>query len=309
MANKRRIRLLGGRFADGELHDPLQALAGEVWHSVDRSPESLSAPSTARPANLGTPSPSAGIIDVEEMRNRKALLLGAGAVGCRNSLLLAPYGVTQIAIDHDVVERRNILDGRTPYTESDVGKLKVVALREKIKALHPRTRVVAHPRNVHEISRTELRCWASRSDIALVAIDEGPAIVRLNEVLYAELPVFYQGVHRAGRSGQIIITRPGSPCLKCCMGISSGNDVETLHGMAALGIHFAAIAQLATQLVVQELAARSGSVLVPPLGPDVHVLIVFNAASELTPHGPGIVPFRVERDPGCDICGNQPRRR
>jgi len=306
---KRKLRLAGGRFTEVELDDPLQVLVSRAWRSVGRVREPMSTVGSSGPASSETPSPSEGLIDMDWMRERRILMAGAGAVGSRNSLLLAPYGVTQVLIDHDVVELRNTMDGRTVFSKQDVGKLKVFALRDKVVALGPGTSVIAHPRNVNNMSKAELRHWARQCDIALVAIDEGRAILHLNEALYPELTVFYQGLHRGGRSGQVIITRPGSPCLKCCMDVRGGNEIETLHAERALGIHFGAISQLAVQLAVQELAARWGSPLGEPLQHHVSILFVSNMRSQLTPQGPAIVSFRVEPDRSCDVCGGKQERR
>lgn len=304
MTAGKRIRLGGGRFTQRSSVDPLQGLVRQAWQSIAHANvRATTASQVSEDAQEG-PSPVEGLMDLQWMAERTVLTLGAGAVGCRNALALAQYGITQILVDHDAVEPRNTVADRTVYNEDDIGKLKVLALRDKILAANPQAKVVVHPRNVHQIGRAELRNWARQSDAALGAIDEGSAMLYLNEVLYPELVVFYQGVHQQGRSGQIIITRPGSPCLKCCMGVENGSEIQTLHREPALGIHVAAVAQLAAQLLIQELAARGGSPLGSPVQPDVSVLFLSHMASELTPHGPGLVLFRVERDPACEVCGN-----
>lgn len=303
MAGGRKFRFMGGRFGSGDMHDPLRDMVGQVWREIDHDSVQMNAADVS-PALEEDLSPSTDLIDPKWMKERTVLLPGVGAVGSRNSNLLAPYGVTQILIDHDTVELRNTLDGRTEYSREDIGKPKVSVLRDRNARIYPDTRIIAHQRNVNDISAAELQHWARESDAGLIAIDEGKALFHWNTAMYPEAPMFYQGVHRHGRSGQVIITRPGSPCLKCCMGVHMGDDVVTLHGEAALGIHFGAIAQVGAQLVIQELAASRGSILGAPLDPEVSVLFVTNMATELTPHGPGVIPFQVERDPACDVCGN-----
>jgi molybdopterin/thiamine biosynthesis adenylyltransferase len=296
--------LANGRFVHGAFVDPLSVWARQVSHTLSNARLQADPINAVQEDGSGDDSPVQGLLDLEWMVQRTVLLFGAGAVGGRNSILLAPYGLTQIVVDHDSVEHRNTIADRTLYTTGDVGRLKVVVLRDKITAAHTETRVVIHPRNVHHISATELHSLARQSDAAIVAIDEGPAMVHLNEVLYPELTVFYQGVHEQGKSGQIIITRPGTPCLKCCMNIQDGQEIETLHREPALGVHAAAVAQMTVQLLVQELAARNGSELGAPLEPSVSILFLSHMASPLTPHGPGTVPFAVERNPACEVCGN-----
>jgi len=243
------------------------------------------------------------------MRQQRIFLLGAGAVGSRNALLLAEHDMTLIVVDHDAVEEHNTIGDRTLYQLGDVGQLKVYALRDKLAILCPNAVVDAHPRNVHDFTDGELRLMAQQCAAALVAVDEGAALLRLNHLLYSQLMMLYQGVHRLGQSGQVIITRPGSPCLKCCLDVQDANEIQTLHHEPGLGVHTGAVAQLAVQVLVQELAARGGSPLGQHLGENVSVLFTSHMASELTPSGPGIVCFAATGDPECEVCGNLNERR
>lgn len=208
-----------------------------------------------------------------------------------------------------MVEAPNVRHGRTLYRENDLGVFKVFALRGKILSGNPEAEVVVHPRNVNDFSDRELIRLAERVDAAVMAIDDGPALIRLNRHFYPRAVTYYPAGHHPARTGQIIITRPGSPCFACCMGARSGTEIETLHGEPSLGIHFAAISQLCAQLVVQELASRWGSPLGPPLRPEVSLIAISNMAGELSPYGPGTRFFRASRDPDCPVCGQHAERR
>ena len=306
---KRRIRLLHGRLGEAYPVDPLAGWLSDSVKENATAPNASNQPPHRQSAVASQRSRVSGFLDREWMAQRKVLVFGSGVVGSRISLSLAPYGIGQTLIDYDIVEMPNVLDGRTPYTENDLGLLKVVALRQKILAVNPAVTVTVHPRNVHDFTESELVRLAEGADSGVVAIDEGSGLLRVNRIFYPRLLTFYPAGHQQARSGQIIVTRPGSPCLACCMGTHSGTEIRTLHGEPGLGIHFGAISQLVAQIVIQELAARWGSPLGPPLSTEVSILFVSNMSSTLTPHAPGVIPFHVERDGSCDVCGNQVERR
>lgn len=301
---KRRIRLMHGRISEASPTDPLLARLEQLPEEATTGSPASGGLAAQQGEDASQQSRAAGLIDPEWMKQRKVAIFGAGVVGSRVSLALAPYGMGQVLIDFDLVEMANVLDGRTPYRESDLQVLKVLSLREMVVRLNPGIAAVAHPRNVNDFADEELIRLAEAVDIAVVAIDEGPALLRLNRILYPRVLALYPAGHEQARTGQVVITRPGSPCLECCMGARSGADIGTLHGEPGLGIHFAAVAQLCAQLVVQELAARRGSPLGTPVHPELGVLFISNMSSQLTPYGPGIIPFRVEQDPACEVCGN-----
>ena len=306
---KQKIRIANGKYIDTLKVDPLKTVINGISRKVNRS-EKVSAINKNEHLNnqlqINGSSPSEGLIDTEKMRNETITIVGAGAMGSRDILLLAPIIFRLITIDFDVVEFRNLINERTVlYSEKDIGKKKVYAAQERIAVLYPKTKVIAYAKNVNEMSESEILYIGKRSSIVICAIDNGPGIVYLNKILYNHVPVFYQGVHAQGRSGQIIRTYPGSPCLKCCMDINTGSEIRTLHREPGLGIHFASIAQLTVQLVIQELAVKHGSTLGNPLSPEVNMLYMTNMATDLTPMGPGIVPFKINRKPSCDICGRR----
>ena len=299
------MRIGGTRFVEPAASSRLTRLVRDVWEVVDAQDGVLDRPDA--PRRTGTPLPAGAPLSVSEevrrLSRRTVFVLGVGAVGGRLGMLLAPYGLTQVLVDHDVVEPRNVSGDRTVYATEDVGKHKVNALRDKISAACAEARVVSHVKNVLEASDSEVRMWARPCDAGLVAIDDGRAMLRLNALLYPLLTLFYLGVHQGGRGGQVLVTRPGMPCAACCLGVRSGDEIHTLHAEPSLGIHAGAVAHVAAQLLVQELLARDEGTP-PPLHRDVSLLYLSHGASEVTPYGPAILQYRVQRDPHCPVCAN-----
>ena len=309
---ERRVRLLHGRMGAAPSGDPLLGLLNQVTTADGVLARVAStAPAAETGKDTSRISRSEGLWNGGWMRRRKVLLVGGGRIGVPIGLELAPYGIGQILVDHDVVEAANVLGAVTPYGPEDIGLPKVIGLKAKVLARDPAANVVIHPRNIHDFTDAELVRLAEQVDVAVIAIDDGPALLRLNRIFHPRVLTYYPAAHEEGRTGQIIITRPpemvgsrGTPCLACCLGTRSGSDIETLHGEPGLGVDFATISHVCARLVVRELAAKWGSPLGPALGPDVSVLFISNGPSEFTPQGPGIVLFRVERDPDCEVCGN-----
>ncbi len=304
MNERRTIRFMNDRFEHDVPSDSLDLMARAAWQSLEnRRQESTDDGARNGPAR---DEPMPGFpVDMDKLRQHKIILAGAGRIGSRISWLLAPYRMKQMLMDYDRVELRNTIGDQTAFREEDVGKLKVYVQRDSVAASYPGTNVIAHPRNVLDVSRTEWERWADECALAIAAIDDGVALEYLNEVLYPRIPVFYPGLHRGGESGQIIVTRPGgSGCLKDCLGIQSGKEIETLHREPALGIHFGFVAHLTAQVVVQELAALDGSRLGRGVSPPASVILIGNMVSNLTPSGPAMRYWHVPRNPDCDVCGH-----
>ena len=81
----------------------------------------------------------------QKLKNARVLVIGAGALSCPVLSYLTAAGVGTIGIaDHDTVELSNL--HRQPlYTVADIGKLKVVAAKERLEGMNPEISVIAHP--------------------------------------------------------------------------------------------------------------------------------------------------------------------
>ena len=78
---------------------------------------------------------------VEYLKNAHIAVIGAGGVASTLLPLLVSSGIGNIRIcDGDVVSKSN-LHRQTLYTENDIGKLKVLIAKEKLKAINSNTKI------------------------------------------------------------------------------------------------------------------------------------------------------------------------
>ena len=89
----------------------------------------------------------------EKLSGKHVCLVGAGGIGNQVSYALASSGVGKITfIDGDHVEESN-LTRQFLFSKDDLGKLKVLALKEALFKRHPKTAVDAVPHYLHSMDR------------------------------------------------------------------------------------------------------------------------------------------------------------
>lgn len=89
--------------------------------------------------------PEVGTAGQLRLKEASVLLVGLGGLGAPSALYLAAAGVGRLGlIDGDVVDRSN-LQRQVLYRESDVGRLKVEAARDHLRALNPHLQLDLFP--------------------------------------------------------------------------------------------------------------------------------------------------------------------
>ncbi len=108
------------------------------WQNIDFSKEEL-----AR-YNRHIIIPDFGTEGQKKLKAAKVLVVGSGGLGSPLLLYLGAAGVGTIGIvDFDRVDASN-LQRQVLFDDRDIGKLKVEAARERIKALNPYIKVITH---------------------------------------------------------------------------------------------------------------------------------------------------------------------
>ncbi len=88
--------------------------------------------------------PEFGVEGQQKLKAAKVLVVGTGGLGSPLLLYLTAAGVGTIGIvDFDVVDRSN-LQRQVLYDERDIGKKKVRAAHERLKALNPLVHIIVH---------------------------------------------------------------------------------------------------------------------------------------------------------------------
>jgi len=155
-----------------------------------------------------------------EAKGPRVLIVGTGGLGCPVSLGLARGGVRRLTLmDPDRVEVTN-LHRQLWHHPSDIGKPKVVSAAEKLSAAFPGLEVLA----------CQERMTASNAEGLFLAHDlvvdatDGPQdkFLLSDTAVRTGTPLVHGGALRL--SGQVMVVRPGGPCLRCFFEAPPGGD-------------------------------------------------------------------------------------
>lgn len=151
------------------------------------------------------------------LRRATVLVLGVGGLGSNCALGLAMLGVGHlILVDHDRVELQN-LNRQVLYDTPSVGKIKVEAAAERIRAVNPGIDVTAIPRRVESSVAIRELIWEFEPQIVVLAADRpAEAVDRWTSEACVGQHVPYITGAVSGASGQVWSKVPGSTgCEEC----------------------------------------------------------------------------------------------
>ena len=156
--------------------------------------------------------PEVGEKGQQQLLKGRVLLVGVGGLGCPAALYLAAAGVGRIGlVDADVVDRSN-LQRQVLFGESDVGRPKVEAARDRLLDLNPGIEVPTHyelltSHNVFDIM--------DGYDIIVNGCDNFPTRYLVNDAAVMKgKPVVDGSIFRF--EGQATVYVPGDgPCYRC----------------------------------------------------------------------------------------------
>jgi molybdopterin/thiamine biosynthesis adenylyltransferase len=256
----------------------------------------------------------------EGLRQKKAIVIGAGSGGGRVATELGRLGLPLILIDllGEKMEEHNIVRHELGY--ASLGKPKTAELRNHIHNFNPEVPIECLEMDV-TAQKEEFRSLVARErpDLLLACTDNQPSKHVINEVAVRfGIPVVGAGVYDGGIGGGVYITRPGAACYGCLalhLQLDQGktrkdlnidyNDLNLpeIRSTAALNLDIAQIALIHARVALNLLLVGETDLLGLP--PQVN-LIVF--ANRLVP-GHFERPlhaefFHIERQPGCLVCGS-----
>ena len=156
--------------------------------------------------------PEVGEKGQQRLAKGRVLLVGAGGLGCPTALYLAAAGIGKIGlVDADVVDKSN-LQRQVLFGESDVGRPKVEAARDRLQDLNSGVDVVAHyelltSHNVFDVM--------DGYDIIVNGCDNFPTRYLVNDAAVMQSkPVVDGSIFRF--EGQATVYVPGDgPCYRC----------------------------------------------------------------------------------------------
>ncbi|WP_439640407.1 HesA/MoeB/ThiF family protein [Nevskia sp.] len=217
------------------------------------------------------------------LRDSTALVIGLGGLGAPASLYLAGAGLGQLLLsDRDHVERSN-LQRQIVYRNADLGRSKLEAAADNLRALNPECRIDSRPGPLDEAG---LLAAVRAADVVLDCTDNFPARFAINRACVAARKPLVSGA-AIRFEGQIAVFRPGGPCYACLFG-EGGEAAETCEEAGILGPVVGVIGAMQALLALKLLLG---------IGDDAGRLHLWDAATL------SWRSLKADRDPHCRVCG------
>jgi adenylyltransferase/sulfurtransferase len=156
--------------------------------------------------------PEVGIDGQRRLKGARVLCVGAGGLGAPASLYLAAAGVGRLGlVDFDAVDFSN-LQRQVLFSTSDVGRPKLQAAADRLRALNPEIDVVAHETRLTSANALEI---VAGYDVIVDGADNFPTRYLVNDacVLLGK-PNAYGSIFRFDGQASVFATR-GGPCYRC----------------------------------------------------------------------------------------------
>lgn len=218
---------------------------------------------------------------VEYLAERRVLVVGTGSIGGRSAQALAAYGIGHLdLLDPDRLLWHNTV--RHVLNDTDVGRHKVTALRQRLIEHWPSLKVTDHRLDVVEHA-DQVRALLDNTDLVLCAADGvAPRRVVSHLARRAGIPAVLACVLEDGAVGEVLRLRPGPTqgCLLChraLLASSGGIDPEAAQelGYSTGAVHRPMTAVGADLHLVADLAAKTA------------VATLLEAHGEFSQHLPG----------------------
>ena len=170
----------------------------------------------------------------KKLADAKVLVIGAGGLGVPVLTYLNAMGVGKIGIvDNDTVSITN-LHRQVLYGKSDIGKSKVIAALEKLKAQNPDTQIEVYNTFLDTKNALEI---ISKYDIVVDASDNFPTRYLVNDAcVILNKPFVYAALH--GYEGQVsVFNYEVGPTYRCLFpNMPKENEVPNCNEHGVLGI-------------------------------------------------------------------------
>ena len=225
----------------------------------------------------------------EKLLASSVLVVGAGGLGSPVLYYLAAAGVGRLGVaDADAVAIPN-LHRQILYSTPDVGRAKVDAAAERLRALNPDVTVVEHPLRV---DGSNIDALVGSYDVVVDAPDNFATRYLVNEACWrAGKPLVEAAV--SGFSGMLMtIVPPNTPCYRCLY--PNPPKEGAVPSSAEVGI------MGMVPGVIGSLQALEAVKLLLGIGSTLAGRVLFYDGLE-----PGFEEMRLERNPGCAVCGRR----
>jgi len=232
-------------------------------------------------------------IGIEGQRRLKAssvLVVGVGGLGTPAATYLVAAGVGRVGlVDGDVIEKTN-LHRQVLFTESDVGKKKVLVAKSRLLKTNPNVKIEAIPVRLDSSNALEL---FSRFDLVVDATDNLPSRYLISDacVLLGKPDVFASALGFDGQAS-VFYSREG-PCYRCFYPQPPPPEtVESCENAGVLGV--------VPGIMGSVQAVQAINLLLHNGSPLIGKLLVFSGIDS------SFVQIRIKKNPDCPVCGSNP---
>ena len=234
--------------------------------------------------------PEIGMEGQLHLKNASVLIVGAGGLGSPVALYLAAAGVGRIGlVDFDNVDEAN-LHRQILYGESDIGRPKLEAAKERLQETNPHIQIDLHPVRLDASNTVQI---ISDYDIVADGTDNFATRYLVNDAcVMAGVPNAYATVSRFDGQASVFCA-PNGPCYRCLF--PEPPPAELVPSCADAGVLGVLPGLLGTIQATEVLKLLLG--LGDPL---IGRLLLVDALS---------MQFRtltVPRNPKCPVCGVHP---
>jgi adenylyltransferase/sulfurtransferase len=235
--------------------------------------------------------PEIGIEGQERIKAAKVLLIGSGGLGSPLALYLSAAGIGTIGmVDFDVVDFSN-LQRQVIHFTTDVGKPKLQSAAEKIKAINPNVRFVAHQAKLTSDNALDI---IKDYDLVVDGTDNFPTRYLVNDAcVMLKKPDVYGSIFRFEGMASVFAPHLGGPCYRCWYPEPPPpGKVPSCAEAGVLGVICGIIGNIQANEAIKLIIGKG----TPLMGR----LLRFNAL-ETT-----FKEHKIPRDPGCRLCGKNP---
>jgi molybdopterin/thiamine biosynthesis adenylyltransferase len=155
--------------------------------------------------------PEIGEAGQARLGRSSALIVGLGGLGSPVALYLAAAGVGRLGLYDDQEVDLSNLQRQVLYREADLGRSKVEAAAERLRALDPRVVVTASRQTLRPENAADI---CAGFDVMIDGTDSFETKFLLNDVAVLRRQPLVHGAVLQWR-GQVLTIRPGDPCLRC----------------------------------------------------------------------------------------------
>ena len=157
---------------------------------------------------------SRGVL-TDRMQRAHVLIAGCGSVGSYIAEHFVRCGAGEVTLlDPDTVDYANL--SRANFRASDVGRLKIHALAERLVSISPELKVNFVDKKLQDLSRDEFNRLIARSDLVMSALDDRRAQLQINQFAYwNKKPAVFIGAFAKAHAGEVAVVDAPSPCFAC----------------------------------------------------------------------------------------------